>query len=140
MDTTVASNFIALGLGLLSVAIALLPEQRRWRTSRHAGVSLSLENYQRPDSGQMQARFIIVNAGPAAARNVTIESFDSFDVNQWSPVNDNAHPARVVQPGQRHAILWDQLQSQRTPGSAVLSWADDAGQHRQEFSVSPIYL
>lgn len=135
-----ASNYIALGLGILSVVIALLPEQRRWRASRHAGVSLSLENYQRPDTGRMQGRFIIANAGPAVARKVTIESFDSFDVNDWSPVNDNAHPARVVQPGQRHAILWDQLQSQRTPGSAVLSWLDDAGQHRQEFAVSPIYL
>lgn len=140
MDTVMASNYIALGLGILSVVIALLPEQRRWRASRHAGVSLSLENYQRPDTGQMQARFIFSNAGPAVARNVTIESFDTFDVDDWSPVNDNAHPARVVQPGQKHAILWQQLQDQRTPGSALVSWSDEAGEHREEFAASPIYL
>lgn len=140
MDTITASNLIALGLGVLSLVLAIYPELRRWRASRHAGVSITLENYQRPDTGRMQARFVLTNHGPAVARKVAIEEFDTFNVEEWSPVNDNAHPVRILQPGQRHAVLWEQMANERTPGAAILSWHDEAGEHREEFAVSPIYL
>lgn len=135
-----ASNLIALGLGVLSLVLAVYPEVKRWRASRRAGVSIMLENYQRPDTGRMQARFVITNHGPAVAWNVAIEDFDTFRVSEWSPVNDNAHPVRVMQPGQRHAILWDQGMSQRTPGAATVSWRDPSGEHREQYAISPHYL
>lgn len=140
MGTVTASNLIALALGVLSLALAIFPEVKRWRASRRAGVSIVLENYQRPDTGRMQARFVITNHGPAIARDVAIEDFDTFRVDDWSPVNDNAHPVRVKQPRQRHAILCDRVMSQRTPGFAVLSWCDPEGEQREEFAISPVYL
>jgi hypothetical protein len=32
------------------------------------------------------------------------------------------------------------VMSQRTPESAVLSWSDQTGEHREESAISPIYV
>lgn len=140
LGTTEVSNLVALSLGLIGIAIALVPIVRDWRASRHARLDVVLEKLYRQDTGRLQERIRIEKLGPSAAERVQIERIGAVLPDDYWPAFEWHLPVDVLQSGQDHVLLLEPSMAEADPMSVLVTWCDPSGRKHAQFALSPKYL
>jgi len=140
LSTTEASNVVALSLGVIGIAIALLPIVREWQASRHARLVVVLEKLFREDIGSLHERIRIENLGPSVAEAVEFERVGATRPDEYRPAFEWRLPVEVLQPGQDHVLLLAPSVAEEDPVSVIVTWRDSSGSKRAQFALSPKYL
>lgn len=143
-DWTAFSAIVALVLGLLSVWLGyLLPLHRAEQSARKATVSARYEIYQRPDTGRMQDRLIVVNHGPHAAEDVRVVSMADAngDPLPWeNAMVSDYFPATALQPRQEHPAIFGWTMNDPRPAEVTVAWTDGDGRQERRFALGPMYV
>ena len=143
-STTMASNIIAVTLGLLSLVFGVvLPAAARWQRERRAELEVRLEKFWRTDTSKLASRIVIKNHGPAIARQIALPRLANTKGEELDlgPMAASPTPpvAQLLADQEFHIIV------EFTLAHGHLSvidaeWMDGSGSRGGRFIVSPQYV